>query len=157
MREKWIRAVSQKNFKITCNSKVCALHFDTSDFVTISTDKRNSHRDSDALICTQLKPTAIPHIFPNLPQYLSKKKFLRSTIASTSTARQGLENPRIHSCNSTNLFDCEQFDSFVSFNSKIADETLLSGYMVVSNSNNMLFHYIACQEIFKINPSCSLL
>lgn len=151
MREKWIRAVPRKNFKITCNSKVCALHFDTSDFVTISTDKRNSRRDSDALIRTRLKPTAIPHIFPNLPQYLSKKKFLRSTIASTSTARQGLENARIQSCNS-NLFDCEQFDSFVSFKSKIADETLPSGYIVVSNSNSMLFHYIACQENFQDAP-----
>ena len=143
LREKWIKAVPRKNSKITCNSKVCALHFDTNDFITISTDKRNRCQDFLALMRTRLKPMAIPHIFPNLPQYLSKKTFSRSTTASTSSARQELENARIQSCNS-NLFDCEQFDSFTSFKSKIADETLPSGYTAISTPNSMQFHYIAC-------------
>ena len=133
MREKWIRAVSRKNSKITCNSKVCALHFDTNDFITISTDKRNRCQDFLALMRTRLKPTAIPYIFPNLPQYLSNKTCSRSTTASTSSARQELENARIESCN-CNLFDCEQFDSFASLKIKIADETLPSGYTVIGES-----------------------
>ena len=58
---------------------------------------------------SRLKPTAIPHIFPNLPQYLSKTILPRSTTASTSSARQKLENARIESCNS-NIFDSEKFD-----------------------------------------------
>ena len=69
---------------------------------------------------------AIPHIFPNLPQYLSKKTFSHSMTASTFLARQELENAKIESCNS-NLVNCEQFDSFASFKIKIADETLPSG------------------------------
>ena len=136
LREKWIKAVPRKNSKITCNSKVCALHFDTNDFITISTDKRNRCQDFLALMRTRLKPMAIPHIFPNLPQYLSKKTFSRSTTASTSSSRQELENARIQSCNS-NLFDCEQFDSFTSFKIKIADETLPSGYTAISTPNSM--------------------
>ena len=73
LRGKCIRAVPQKNSKITCNSIVCALHFDTNDFITISTDKKNRCQDSLALMQIRLKPMAISHIFPNLPQYLSKK------------------------------------------------------------------------------------
>ena len=52
LREKWIRAVPQKNSKIICNSKVGALRFDTNDFITISTDKRNRCQDSLALMRT---------------------------------------------------------------------------------------------------------
>ena len=110
MRKKWIRAVPQKNSKITCNSKVCALHFDTNDFITISTDKRNRCQDSLALMRTRLKPMTIPEF----ASVSFKKTFSRSTTASTSSARQDLENARIESCNS-NLFDCEQFDSLISF------------------------------------------
>ena len=75
---------------------------------------------------------AITHIFPNLPQYLPKKNF-HSTTASTSSARQELENAKIESCNS-NLVYCEQFDSFASFKIKIADETLPSGYTAISTT-----------------------
>ena len=103
---------------------------------------------------TRLKPTAISHIFPNLSQYLSKKFFSPSTNASTSSARQELENARIESCNS-NLFDCKQFDSFASFKIKIADETLPSGYTAISTSNSMQFHYVACQENFHDTPKLS--
>ena len=79
---------------------------------------------------------AISHIFPNLPQYLSKKTFSCYVTASTSSARQELENARIESCNS-NLFDCEQLDLFASFKIKIADETLPSGYTAICTSNSM--------------------
>ena len=103
------------------------------------------------LLRTRLKPTAIPHIFPNLPLYLSKKTFFRSTTASTSSARQELENARIESCNS-NLFDCELFDLFASFRIKITNEILPSGYTAISTSNSMQFHYIACQENFHDTP-----
>ena len=52
--------------------------------------------------------------FPEFASVSFKKTFSRSTTASTSSARQDLENARIESCNG-NLFDCEQFDSFTSF------------------------------------------
>ena len=102
----------------------------------MSTDKRNRCQDSFALIRTRLKLMTIPHIFPNLPQYFSKKTFSCSMTASTSSARRELENARIQSCNS-NLFDCEQLDLFSFFKIKIADETLPSGYTAISTSNSM--------------------
>ena len=52
--------------------------------------------------------------FPKFASVSFKKTFSRSTTASTSSTRQDLENARIESCNS-NLFACEQFDSFTSF------------------------------------------
>ena len=59
--------------------------------------------------------------FPEFASVSFKKTFSHSTTASTSSACQELENARIESCNS-NLFDCEQFDSFTSFKIKIADD-----------------------------------
>ena len=89
--------------------------------------------------------------FPEFASVSFKKTFSHSTTASTSSARQELENARIESCNS-NLFDCEQFDLFTSFKIKIADETLPSGYTAISTSNSRQFHYIACQENFYDTP-----
>ena len=98
-----------------------------------------------------LQPTAVPHIFPNLPKYVLKKILPRSTTASTSLARQELENPRIESCNK-NLFADEKFDTFVIFKNKSASETLPTGHLTLSNSNNMQFHFIGYQENFEDAP-----
>ena len=80
--------------------------------------------------------------FPEFASVSFKKTFSRSTTVSTSSARQELENARIESCNS-NLFDCEQLDSFTS--------------LVYSNiyPQQHAISYIACQENFYGTPKLS--
>ena len=73
-----------------------------------------------------LRPTAIPHIFPKLPHYLSKSNALQSTKASTSSARSELENAKIASSNDEMILQ-EHLDSFTSLKEKILYETLPSG------------------------------
>ena len=100
---------------------------------------------------TRLQPTAVPHIFPYLPKYVSIKVLPRSTTASTSSVRQELENARLESCNK-NLFAGEAFDTFVIFKNKIAGETLPIGHLKLSNSNNMQFDFIGYQKNFEYAP-----
>ena len=100
---------------------------------------------------THLQPTAVAHIFSNLPKYVSKKVLPCSTTASTSSACQELENARIESCYK-NLFASEEFDTFVIFKNKIASETLPTEYLTLSNSNNMQFHFIGHQKNFEDAP-----
>ena len=74
LQQMWVKAIPRKNWIVTKNHKVCALHFTEDDFIT----KSNDHRESRKLSCTShtlkricLKVIAVPHVFSLLPQYLS--------------------------------------------------------------------------------------
>ena len=74
IRQKWIKVIPHRNWSVTQNHRVCAHHFDESDFITESTDKKEACKQA----CTNsglqrcgLKSTAVSHIFPSLPHYLS--------------------------------------------------------------------------------------
>ena len=78
LKQDWIRAIPRQNWTVTFSHRVCAKHFASDNFDTISRDLKTSrklNRDSEKLKRLRLKPNAIPHIFPNLASYLSKKKF----------------------------------------------------------------------------------
>lgn len=61
-REKWLKAVSRKNFKInstSASSVVCEKHFKPTDYLQTKKNKR-------------LKAGAVPSIFKGYPKYLQK-------------------------------------------------------------------------------------
>ena len=107
--------------------------------------KKTNRRDSVTLQRKRVRPTAIPDIFPNLPDYLSKSNVSRSNKASTFSACRELENATTVSSNDELILQ-EQFNSFTSFKGKILNETLPSGYVVVTKSSNMQFHCFAYLE-----------
>ena len=153
LKEKWIKAIPRQDSAVTCNSKVCAFHFGANDFIAVSTDKKSNHCYTQTLQQTRLQPTAVPHIFPNFPKYVSKKVLPRSTTASTSSAHQKLKNARIKSCNK-NLFAGEEFDTFVIFKNKITSETLPNGYLTLSTCSFIL---LVTRKTLKMQQSFSLL
>jgi hypothetical protein len=87
-RDLWTKAIPRANWKPSKSSVICSLHFDSSDYNTERRDS-NIHRKvkEGQLKYRRLKETAVPHIFPGLPAYLSKKKALPRPDASSSTSR----------------------------------------------------------------------
>ena len=96
--DKWMRANPRKDFVPTKYSRMCSLHFKSSEFVEHSTDsnstRRRESRDkcggelSDRLVRRFLKADAVPSIFPNAAKYLSTTSSApRSTVNATSTSR----------------------------------------------------------------------
>ena len=66
-----------------------------SDFVQESCDKEDRRRNARAtekLQRLRLKSSAVPHIFPNLPQNLSKENPAPQSTAATSSARLAQQN-----------------------------------------------------------------
>ena len=75
-------------------------HFTEDNFKTRSSDHRESHKQaclSQSLERICLKPTAVPHIFSLLPQYLSSNSSApQPTTSSTSSAVLINENSQIN-------------------------------------------------------------
>ena len=145
IRQKWIKAIPRKNWSITSNHRVCALHFSEVDFIFNSTDHRSGRkqaRNSAKLKRLRIKSTAIPHIFPSLPHYLSSNvSTSRPTSSSTSEARLMKQNIEISNQVNQQL-ERERVENFSEFKVKIKRETLPSGFVSVEENNSMFFHYI---------------
>ena len=97
--DKWVRANPRTDFLPTQHSKLCSLHFQSSDFVDDRRDSNAQRRkclDDKPLVRRYLKKDAVPSIFPKAPQYLSSKPTtVRSTTKATSTSRREQEDKQI--------------------------------------------------------------
>ena len=145
LRQKWINAIPRKNWTVTHTHRVCALHFQSTDFVEFSCDKkerRRVKRNFEKLGRPRLKTSAIPHIFSGLPHYLSKTNSApRKTKAATSSARLELLNINIESSNNS-IFESEAFDDFSTLKQKIQREVLPSGFITDFLDDCIWFYYI---------------
>jgi len=158
LRNKWIKAIPRKNWKLTANHRVCEAHFSPSDFITSTFDqkvRRKKARSSEKLTRIRLKFGVIPHIFPLLPSYLSTTcSAPRSTSASTAEARRALKQNKILE-QAKQLFENEKFEDFSTFKAKIEKETLPSGFVLVFNENGAQFHHIETSNQFSLESLAS--
>ena len=103
---------------------------------------------------SRLKPDAVPHIFPNLPSYLSKDSLgSASWLTTNATAATRLEREnKVLALHNKTVFQEEKFDDCAaSFKKKIQCETIPNGYLSVMEDNQACFHYISIPEITQ-NP-----
>jgi len=101
--DRWIRANPRSDFNPSKYSKLCSLHFRSSDFVDVRTADTNAARQrrksvalGEKLSHRYLKDDAVPTIFPNSPKYLSSHSVgPRETVCATSSSRQERETHRL--------------------------------------------------------------
>ena len=93
--QKWLRSNPRKDFVPSKHSRLCSLHFHPSDFVDMHKDtnkRRDRVRADKKLQRRYLKDDAVPSIFPNAPEYLSKAgSSRRATVKATSAKRHQQE------------------------------------------------------------------
>ena len=144
-KQKWIAAIPHKNWRVTKATKICAKHFTVEDIGNQSTDlhdKRRSDRTTQTLKRLRSKSTTILRIFPNLPKYLSLTKLMKRSKASTSPARQEIQNATLRQT-TNKMFLQESIDSLEMLKNKIhSDLRLPDGYMFVFKQNFCLFYLI---------------
>ena len=90
---------------VTKYTKICAKHFSDVDFEKYSVDQcqsRQQKRDIQQLKKIRLKPFAVPHIFPGLPNYISKPVVLQRPTIASSSSRLDKENAEIQLVNKKN-------------------------------------------------------
>jgi hypothetical protein len=90
--QQWIRANPRKDFIPTKNARLCSMHFQSSDFIEVSQDSNITRRKlqpDKPLALRYLKKDAVPSIFPNAPDHLSKsRKSPRKTKLTTASSRR---------------------------------------------------------------------
>jgi len=90
--DKWVKAISRKDFVPSQYSRVCSKHFLPSDFVEVSEDSnvtRHKPKTDKKLMNRYLKKDAVPSIFDNVPSYLTGNRTTpRTTKATASNRRQ---------------------------------------------------------------------
>ena len=85
--KKWISSILRQNWTVTSSHRVCKLHFEDSDFIQESANKKDRCRNARGTEKSQrlwLKNSAVPHIFPHLLQYMSKENLPPRFTAVTS-------------------------------------------------------------------------
>ena len=111
-RRKWVRLIHREGFTPSKYSKVCSLHFHSSDFLETRVDTNPNRREKrGALVRKKLKSTAFPSVFPNLPCYLSSPSpSVRPTHRATSSSRRQAEVAALEQQEDTfmrqNIIDC---------------------------------------------------
>ena len=145
LKESWKRAIPCKDWTLTDSHRVCSKHFKENDFMRVSADSktnRQNARESQELIRLRLKPTAVPTIFPDLPNYMSKPTPKpQPTSASTASARFNAENDRIKQQN-LELLRQDAIENFASVKSKLKELVLPSGYVTVMKDKVVEFRNI---------------
>ena len=92
LRRIWELKVPRNNFKASSNSVLCDKHFVDDDFVEAGTDtntyrKRKKKREGLTSKRKQLKKCAIPSLWPECPEHLSKTPKKRPTKCSSQESR----------------------------------------------------------------------
>ena len=79
-----------ENGRLQKNSFICSKYFTDDDFVTNSLDNTPSRarKRTSLLKHRYLKKDVFPSIFPNCPQYLTKKIQVRQSSCTTSKQRE---------------------------------------------------------------------
>ena len=90
LREQWLKAIPYKDWSPPNTGKLCDLHFSPDDFEYERRDSNPSRHNArgDSLKHKFLKDDAVPHIWPDLPKYLSKHRTARRSDASSAESRQ---------------------------------------------------------------------
>ena len=95
-RKIWTSRVPQLNWTPSNNSVLCEKHFEESCFKTERNDIKNDRRKQrkGELQRKELKDDAVPTIWPNCPNHLSKTAPLPRTKLTSSSLRSKLDNDR---------------------------------------------------------------
>ena len=151
LKKKWIARVPRIKWTPSNNSRLCEKHFIPSDFLEERGDKtRGRGVKRGELIRRRLKHDAIPTVWPNLPDHLSKEiTSPRPTKLATSSSRKIVLNER----NREKEQEAQQKDYFGSILELITKFCLndLPVASVIKEGQYALFVSLKAEECQKLN------
>ena len=138
----WMRKIPRADFVPTKSSRLCSLHFVSTDFITESADPTRPKRK---LVNRRLKEEAVPSIFLNLPSYFSDERPTgRPTTSASAQARHEKEQEKVEELIS-NMDEEDKICDLRSLREKFASsDTTTSGYTLVSWESLRLWHIHFC-------------
>ena len=159
---KWILANPRKDWQPSKRTSLCSLHFTESDFVLQRTDKkeRRKRKLDQTLVRRRLKEAVVPSLFPNAPDYCSRKQTMpRSTTLAGPSSRQHLEEQKLDQLNQSFLAEDDITQLTLSaIREKLEnEETAPSGFTFAELDDKLIIYSIRCdRSVPKIVASLTL-
>ena len=141
----WIKAVPRKFDEIPKQARICSEHFCEQDYTILSSDSNSSRKkrrkDTGAtFVKKKLKVTAVPHIFPDCPSYLTHTCAFINKRTTPSERDQRIENHQ------QDLLDQFSKDDSVTTQEYILSKlhkNKVSGFIHELKDELLSFHYIS--------------
>ena len=78
-------------------TRICSLHFRPSDYLVERQDSNLVRKNKEPITLNKkmLKKSAVPSVFPNLPEYLTKPEVKERSINSTISGRRQKEEQHL--------------------------------------------------------------
>lgn len=154
IKQKWILAIPRQDWKVTRGHRVCEKHFSADDFTTTSHDGNSCRRNgrcSQTLSIPRLKPSAVPHLFPSLPDYMSKPNPLPRSSNCSASVRLSRDNAAIEECNEK-FMEQDNVQDFASLKEIMMSEIIPAGFVTVNADSYLHYHYIKVSDIAEEPP-----
>ena len=156
-RKLWIARVPRKNWDVSKISYLflCEKHFHKDDFETGYRDAKRQYKTGKVRQRKALKPHALPSLWPNLPQHLSKPPVTnRKTLFATSESRKVNEKNEMEK-KMRKEEECNLIRSVEELYSKLKCEKELSHLVIRKNPDWITVTSLTDTEEPKVNFSIS--
>jgi hypothetical protein len=160
---KWIRFNPRKDFKPSKHSRMCSLHFLTTDFVEEHQDSNKTRKKkftNKMLLCRYLKKDAVPSVFPNAPAYLSTTpaRPRSSAAAATSTGRHLKEVVNLQTlCESFETNDNLETATLDEIKSRLEQEVAPEGFQTIVLEDKLIIYLLSvCDNVLDVRASISI-
>ena len=150
--DKWVRANPRKDFTPSQHSTICSLHFTPADYVDDHEDTnatRRKRKSSGTFVRRRLKPDAVPSVFENVPEYLSKTSGTpRSTASATPSSRRQKEAANLRELENAMHADDDVSSATLSeLLQKLQSETTApSGYKSHVADNRLVIYWLSVDD-----------
>jgi len=147
--DKWVRANPRKDFAPSQHSTICSLHFTPADYVDDHEDTnatRRKRKSSGTFVRRCLKPDAVPSVFENVPEYLSKTSGTPgSTASATPSSRRQKEAANLRELEDAMYADDDTLSATSSeLLQKLQSETTApSGYESHVADNRLVIYWLS--------------
>lgn len=149
-RSQWIRAIPRGKWTPSGCAVVCRKHFNDSDVICFDKLLRpDGSTEQIPLRRPKLKETAVPCIFPNLPNYLSSKQ----TPARMDPEERHKKIFDAHSKLIDNLLKKDLINSFEQLKNEYACNVKLFNWEVKMLNNKLYFYILNVEEFLSIETS----
>ena len=154
LRDLWLKAIPVEILGKCKRPKLCSLHFDPEDFQTERKDSNTARNDARGEMKRKfLKETAVPHIWPELPDYFSKPSPPRRSDTASSESRNNKEMQ----LSQKRLMDAQENDKVYSLQDvrqTIQNQLPLPGVIeTVDAEGNLIFVGLEVDPLVKVKFS----
>lgn len=121
-----------------------------------SNDRRQRKRTTQTLVHRQLKPGAVPSIFPTLPSYLQQPQAATRDKKVLSSSRRAQDAHRMEEV-ATSFLERDKVDMLSTLHQNLDRKCIPAGFHEVSKDDELRFVYLQDSEDEQVKVTASLL